>query len=200
MKAPASFRFEAETHTYYDAAGLVVPHITGLLERGGWIDDRWYTEESSARGRLVHTLTADYDLGAVDVATCVSRGRPYLLAHIECLRLEPPTFEEIEEPWVHPGLRFGGRPDRAGRLRSGARVVWEIKSGAKAKAHSIQTALQAILLEQKHGLPAEMWVRLCEYLDHRGRCKLVDHKETQAADFAEARRLLYQARRQQWAR
>lgn len=189
------FRFDSIEHQYFDGAGNELAHTTGLLKRAGWIDDTWFTEEHSERGRLVHSLTADYDLGALDLPTCVSRFRPYLLAHVECLQIVKPQFDEVEMPWVHPILRVGTRPDRVGRL-NGARAVWEIKSGVKAPtregttAHRIQTAIQAIVLESKFRLPAEMWVRACEYVNHRGKFKLEDHENTKAKDFAEARRII----------
>lgn len=183
------FRFDAGPHVYYDGQGKELPHITGMLERGGWIDDRWFKEEHSERGRMVHELTADYDLGALDVASCVSLFRPYLLGHIACLNVARPVFEEIEQPWVHARFLYGGRPDRVARV-AGARTIWEIKSGREEKAHRIQTGLQAVLLEDKFKLPAEMWVRFCEYIDHRGKFKLRDHSDTVARDLAEARRLI----------
>jgi hypothetical protein len=81
----AVFRFDAVNHEYIDpSSGSVFPHITGMLQQTGWIDDTWYTEESSARGRAVHRLTADFDLGALHVDSCVSRYRPYLLGHVKC--------------------------------------------------------------------------------------------------------------------
>src|SRR5574341_1863405 len=47
------FRFDALNHEYLSVAtGEVFPHITGMLEQTGWIDDRWYTEESSDRGMV----------------------------------------------------------------------------------------------------------------------------------------------------
>lgn len=191
----SEFRFDAGSHTYFDSTGSVVTHTTELLTKAGWIDDTWWTDEHSERGRMVHSLTADYDLGALDLPTCVSRFRPYLLAHVACLQIVKPTIEEVEQPWVHPGLRVGTRPDRTVRL-NGARGVWEIKSGVKpatrhgTNAHRIQTAIQALVLESKFKLPAEMWLRLCEYINHRGKFKLEDHGDTKAKDFAEARRIV----------
>jgi len=184
----AVFRFDAVNHEYIDpSSGGVFPHITGMLQQTGWIDDTWYTEESSARGRAVHRLTADFDLGAIDVATCVSRYRPYLLGHVKVHGMLSPTWYSIEEPLVHPKLHFGGRPDRIG-LVTNLVAVFEIKTGPFTKAHPIQTALQAILAELTTRVPAESIARFGEYLKPSGRGTV--ERFDKRADFDEARRII----------
>lgn len=184
----AIFRFDAVNHEYIDPqSGSVFPHITGMLQQTGWIDDTWFTEESSARGRAVHRLTADYDLGALDVASCVSRYRPYLLGHVKLMSMLQPTWYSIEEPLVHPVLRFGGRPDRIGLVHNVVTVM-EIKSGTKHKAHPIQTALQAILAELTTRVPATSIYRCAVYLRPSGRATREPHENP--ADLVEARRII----------
>lgn len=182
----ADFRFDAETHTYY-LAGEEIPHITGLLQRSGWIDDRWFTEESSERGVQVHRLTADYDLEALDVATCMSRYRGYLLSHVEAMLRMRPEVLEVEHALVSRRYRFGGRPDRIINVYK-QRSILEGKSGDPADSHAIQTALQAILDSERSGIPPEMIPRYCIYWKANGRCKLEEHVRRQ--DFLEARRIL----------
>lgn len=193
--ADVRFRFDASRHEYIDLAhGTVLPHITGMLERTGWIDDTWYTEESSLRGQAVHRLTADYDLGALDVASCVSKYRPWLLAYVEALRkLGGPVWTAVEAPAVHPDHRFGGRPDRVGQVFRAWTVV-ELKTNNKGwnleKAHPIQTALQAVLVSGTafRLLPAEAWMRAALYLRPDGRCRYIEH--TDRRDLDEARRII----------
>jgi len=183
-----SFRFDAFNHEYVETAtGEVLPHITGMLERTGWIDDRWYTEESCARGQQVHRLTADYDLGAIDVDQERGPFRSYLLAYVDAMKVIPHEWVGIEEPLVHAGYRFGGRPDRHGRIYT-AKGILEIKSGAVDKAHPIQTALQAILLAPIVGLPPELIDRFCLYVKPTGRWVLDQHKERR--DLIEAQRII----------
>lgn len=182
-----SFRFDPERHEYITLDGEVRPHITGILEATGWTDDTWFTEESSERGRCVHALTADYDLGALPVDTCVSRYRNYLLAHVACMRVLQHQWTSIEETFMHPEHRFGGRPDRVGKVR-GQFTVLEVKSAVPASSHAIQTALQAILVSARHPLPADLWTRLCLYLKPTGKFSLVEHKDPH--DFVEARRII----------
>lgn len=182
------FRFNADTHTYVALdTGEEIPHITGLLKSGGWVDDTWFTEESCERGRAVHSLTADYDLGALELDGCQSAYRGYLIAHAKAMGIIRPTWELIEVPLVHPVYRFAGRPDRAGEMYQ-LKAVNEVKSGDPQKGHYVQTALQAILVAPMFGLPPEAIARFAEYVTEHGRAKVDRH--VKRADFDEAYRLL----------
>lgn len=184
MNDTAVFRFDALRHEYIDpGSGEQFPHITGMLEDAGFIDSEWFTEESCVRGQIVHRLTADYDLGALDVASCTSRHRGYLLAHVDLMKILRPEILAVEEPLVHPRYKFGGRPDRVWRL-DGAIAVPEIKSGDPGSSHGIQTALQAILIAPRYGLPAPSIKRYGVYLRGTGRYKLEEFKDR--ADFDKA--------------
>jgi hypothetical protein len=186
--ARAQFRFDATNHEYIDLeTGAVLPHITGMLERTGWIDDTWYTEESSERGTAVHRLTADYDLGALDVESCVSRYRGYLLGHVAAMGILRPEIVAVEEPIINPIQKWGGRPDRVIVVRK-LRGVLEIKTGIEARSHQIQTALQAILEGFECGIPAEGLSRQALYLKDKGKFKLLEHRDRR--DFIEAQRVI----------
>jgi hypothetical protein len=179
------FTFEADTHTYATETGEV-PGITRLLHLAGLVDDTWYTEESSERGRHVHQLCAEYDLGVItdeDLPDLVSAYKGYLLAHIESMRVVRPHWIHVETATFHEQLRFAGTPDRAGTVYNAA-AVWEIKSGLKTKAHPIQTALQAFLIAEECKLPPEAVERWCCYVQPNGRCKIEQHGNRR--DFVEA--------------
>jgi hypothetical protein len=185
----AGFRFDAIDHTYIALdTGEQLPHITGMLERTGWIDSTWFSEEGSDRGTCVHEMTKHYDLGSLDVQTCISGFRAYLLGYVAAERMTRPAWESIEVPFVHWGYRFGGRPDRVGVLH-GCRTIAEIKSGAPQKSDLIQTALQAILVAgARGGLPAEHYERVAFYLRPSGRFKVERFPDRR--DFDEARRII----------
>ena len=189
----SEFRFDPDLHEYSDSRGDVLPHITGMLERTGWIDDTWYTDESCERGRVVHGATADWDMGALDLETYVSKYRPWLLSYVGASRILKPIHDAIEAPAVHPTFRFGGRPDRRCRIYS-IRTILEIKTNNKGwnleKAHPIQTALQAILVSATSPLPAEAWQRFALYCRPDGKFRLEDHQKTKRKDFAEAYRII----------
>jgi len=183
----AQFAFDAERHTYTDADGRVLPSITQMLETAGYIDDRWFTEESSERGTAVHDLCEDYDRGLGDVATCASRYRPWLLAYAAAMDLLRPQWDEIEAPAVHPTWRFGGRPDRVGRI-FGACAILDIKTLDKGwrldKATPLQTALQAVLVSGHHPLPAPAWKRYALYLRPNGKFRPYEHTNRSDLDRA----------------
>jgi len=183
-----SFRFNAVEHEYVDlATGAILPHITGMLERTGWVDSTFYTEESRERGHAVHKLTADYDLGALEVESVRTPFRGYLLAHVKAMQILQPEIVGVEEPGVHPVYKFGGRPDRRVRVRRRAGVL-ELKSGVVEPSHPIQTALQAILVAADYDLPPEHLARFCLYLRDNGRFTLEEH--TSRHDFTEAQRVI----------
>lgn len=176
MSSMPTFHFDAATHTYSDSRGEV-PGITRLLTLAGKIDDEWYTEESSDRGRKVHKLTAEYDLGVIvdeDLPNLVSAYKGYLLGHVEVMQIVRPNWVHIEQAMYHRRLRFGGTPDRGGTVYQAA-AVWEVKSGLPTKAHPLQTALQALLLAEECGLPPELVQRYCCYLKADGHYKVEGH-------------------------
>jgi len=183
MSSTQTFHFDAATHTYSDQVGEV-PGITRLLTLAGEIDDEWYTEESSERGRAVHKLTAEYDLGVItneDLPHLVSAYKNYLLGHVEVMQIIQPNWVHVETAMFHRELRFGGTPDRGGTVYNAA-SVWEIKSGLRTKAHPLQTAFQALLLAEECRLPPQSIQRYCCYLQPNGRYKVEGHGNQ--ADFA----------------
>ena len=188
MLAEVQFRFEAESHTYIALdTGAELPHITGMLEQTGWIDDTWYTEDSKIRGTAVHSMAADFDLGAFDIEGYAGAYRGWLIAHRDAMAVLKPKFCEIEMARVHPEHRFGGRPDRVAKLFTHHCVI-DLKSGAKERSHGIQTALQVILASAFYPLPAPMWGRWTEYLNKDGGWSLRPHDDRR--DFDEAYRII----------
>jgi hypothetical protein len=187
--AAVAFRFDAGTHEYIGVdSGLVYPHITGLLQRAGLVDDRWFTDDASQRGQAVHRLTADYDLGALEQPhATTSAYKAWLLGHVAMMTVVRPTFLHIEEPHVSPRYGFAGQPDRI-LIAYGQRGTWEIKAAVPQRSHQIQTALQAILDEDRSGIPAEHAARWCEYLKPTGGARVVEHKDRR--DVIEARRII----------
>jgi hypothetical protein len=186
------FAFDVEKHQYLDlVTGEILPHVTGLLDAAGLTNPRFYTEEARVRGSEVHRMTTAYDLGAIERPLATdSPYKGWLLAHIAAMRVLRPSWSMIEEALVHPELRFGGRPDRAGTLQGVVSVV-DLKSGGpEPKAHPVQTALQAILLAPEVKIPAEHIDRYCLYLKRDGKWKLTKHEARR--DFAVARDLLRQ--------
>lgn len=180
------FRYEEATHAYF-FEGAQIPSITQMLQKTGWIDDRWYTEEASERGTAVHRYTALHDMGALDLTDVPRQYRGWVLAYVEMMNRLQARWEQIELPAVHPTIRFGGTPDRVGEI-SLVRTVGEIKTGGVEPAHGIQTALQTILVAHQTNLPATAWQRLAFYVKQNSRFSVERHKDKR--DYDEAHRVL----------
>lgn len=184
-----TFQFDSGSHEYVSiATGEAYPHITQMLQDTGYVDPRWYTDESRERGSAVHRTTADYDLGLIErndlKLTDDPKYKGWLCAHVEAMDIIQPKFQSVEEPLVHSRHLYGGRPDRVG-LIYGAVAIVEIKTGAPEKGHAVQLALQAILVAEEVKLPAESIVRYGLYLKGNGRFKFDEFKDTRK-DFANA--------------
>ena len=199
-------RFDAADHRYY-LDGSLVPSITQCLERAGWVDSTWMTEHSAARGTEIHLATARYDLGALQIEDYTGAHRGYLLAHVSAMTMLRPEILAVEEPHVHPALRFGGRVDRIVRIH-GVLGVLEGKSGQAAPlrrvngshettAHALQLALQAILVAPIYHLPPEAVARWVLYWRRNGTFRL--QTPLDGRDFDLAYRIIQQANdRQRW--
>jgi hypothetical protein len=179
---PIPFRFDYDEHVYY-VNDKPIPNTTSMLQRTGHVDPKYYTEESRERGRAVHALTAAIDLKSIDVGKLVSPYRGFALAHEKAMARLRPEMIAIEVPVVHPGYRYGTRPDRVLKIYRALGVLDE-KSGGKEKWHAIQTALQAIGVAWKFGLRPELLQRFTLYLQNDGYFKNEMH--TKRSDFDEA--------------
>ena len=181
--------FDDAEHVYRDEHGVVLPSITQMLTKAGYVDDAWFTPQSRERGSKVHKLTELYDLGALDPRRLSDEYLDYqgwLNAHAAATTALRPVWHDIEVYTGHPRYRFAGRPDRNG-------VAWEkptcmdIKSGVLCASHAVQTALQVILLRAQPryaGVRNEDWQRLALYLQGNGKYKLVQHHNVRDFDRA----------------
>jgi hypothetical protein len=151
--------------------GERLPSITQMLTISGHSDDTWYTQESADRGTAIHQAATRFDLGALELADVPEGHRGSVSAYIAASRALRPVWELIEVAMVDPTWTWCGRPDRIGRVL-GSRACLEIKSGAPEPSHSLQLALQAILVAGQGGLPAELYARYGLYLKASGRFKL----------------------------
>lgn len=193
MTTMPAFRFDPTDHSYVlVSTGEIRPHVTGMLARCGY-DYTWCSDAGRERGRAVHRLAADIDLGALDI-TDVDIGseyRPYLNAYVAAIahlrQHEALDIQAIEQAMMHPTWLYGTTIDRVVTLR-GRQGVIEIKTGAEEAAHPIQTALQCEILACQTGIPAWGLGRWALYLRPTGRYRVIEHP--QRADFDEAHRII----------
>ena len=161
--------FDPETHQYR-VDGEKVLSVTQVLNVCGLIDDTWYTEEGGQRGQAIHLATQLYDEDDLDWESVSPEISSYLDAYRK-FRQEV-SFEPdlIEHPLYSPTYRYAGTPDRTG-IMNGENVIFEIKSGQKAKWHQLQTAGYALLID--HNVE-----RYVVYLSGNGSYRLDQHRNS----------------------
>ena len=170
--------YDSKTHTYR-IGGVRVPSVTQVLADSGVIDDRWFTEESRERGRIVASATALYDKrgfceGGLDKNRVPEEYWPYVQAWLDwrvAAGVMGDGFIRIEEPMWHETLRYGVRPDRV-LWFDGVRTVAEIKTGGVARWHELQTAGQLLALSDMFD-----FCRVAVYLNPGKPAKVVPHDD-----------------------
>lgn len=167
-----AFTYDDDAHAYV-LDGVPVESVTTRLARHGHIDTTYYTPEGCARGTLVHRACTDVDLRAFDPAAWPAEVLGYVAGYRLFLDDLRPRWSHVEQPVVSAALRLGGTPDRVGRFAWAQAwprpVIVDLKSGAAADWHRLQTAAYAVLL----GLAAAH--RFALYLRANGTYKLVPH-------------------------
>lgn len=181
----SGFAFDAGRHEYTNVTtGEVVPHITGMLN----IDARWFTEASRVRGSAVHKLTYDLDMGLLEGTHNAGIYNGWFQAYVDAVRIIKPQWSWVETPYVHPVYQFGGTLDRAGAWAMRRFGIVDLKTGDGEDWHSLQTALQAHLIEPIVKIRARDIPRYSLYLRETGRWKLEAHPRK--ADIDDARDII----------
>ncbi|MHB8371034.1 MAG: PD-(D/E)XK nuclease family protein [Leptospirales bacterium] len=118
--------FDAEAHVY-TVNGKVLPSVTEILSKLGFIDTKWFTEESRERGTVVHKICEMYDIGTLDEESVDPRLSGYLEAWKD-------FSIKMEFVWTHiehkmASRLFAGTCDRVGIDRKGKTFLLDIKTG-----------------------------------------------------------------------
>jgi len=131
---------DAETHTYWHE-GRKIPSVTQILKGVGLIDTSWFTEEATLRGTCVHEATHLDDLGTLDENTVDEAVWPYLEQWRKFRAEMGVTITAMEQMIYSPIYGYAGTLDRT-LLFAGnpVEVLGDIKAGARAKWHALQTA------------------------------------------------------------
>lgn len=127
--------YDDSRHEYSDS-GEIIPSVTQLLSSYFEIDSSHYAPGAAERGTRAHELCAAYAAGKT-----AKLDNGYALAFADwCLSTgaEPLEIEQMVEGEIG-GRRFAGRFDLTVRL-CGARVLVDLKTGARAKWHHAQVA------------------------------------------------------------
>lgn len=136
------FFLNEKTHQYF-YRGREIPGISFLLKWHRYVDDAYYTDRGRDIGIAVHLATAFLDKGTLDWGSIkddevLGRVRAY-----EKFRNEMGfVHSEMETIYAHAGGLYGCKIDRRGQMRNVPDLILEIKGGAKAPWHKIQTGMQ----------------------------------------------------------
>lgn len=165
----SALHFDAATHVYRKA-GVVLPHITGIL-KPVQPDDSYYTEEGRERGIAVHKAVQSGKGWEQDL---LPEYVGYLHAWDKFVREHVYVSVLAEVPLAHPS-GWAGTPDQYGVMDEEMRVCFEIKTGPHHPSHALQTAAQAELIRVNgNKLPH---LRFTLQLRADGRYSIVTHKE-----------------------
>jgi hypothetical protein len=130
-------QFDVASHRF-SADGQEVPSVTHILKAGGWIDDRFYTEQGRRRGEDVHRATALLDHQRLDWTSLSEEIRAYVLSY-ERARAELGLGIRRIECIVHKARLWAGIEDREATWGRQLTVV-ELKTGTPTLADKLQIA------------------------------------------------------------
>ena len=104
--------FKEDSHEYW-LGDKKLPSVTEILKDVGVIDDRFYTPESAARGKLIHKALELMDRGSLNWGNLDPQFYPYLEAWQSFKKdYDITEFETIESPQYHKFYLLAGTPDR----------------------------------------------------------------------------------------
>lgn len=124
--------FDPSDHSYF-SEGEILPSVTRILMDEGFVNDRWFTEESRNRGSDIHLAIKHHYVGGCSIPPGIAGYfKGFLKFKVEC-NWKP---EIIEEPMACD--LYAGTPDQLGMMNS-FRAILDIKSGAPSLVTALQT-------------------------------------------------------------
>lgn len=192
MTASTMFSFDEQAHQYKNAAGIIRPSVTQILESVGITDLDGIPGDTLERkrrlGDAVHYATAVIDRHnffngpELDWDTLHTDTVQYVLAHEAMMRETGFIPEEVEQSGVASlnGMEFGFTRDRVGKFPGMKyRVVLELKcSYAEEKAWKIQLAAYGLTAKTN----GEHIARIACQLKPDGKFKLYPYENPRDID------------------
>jgi len=143
----SSFKFNDETHQFF-LDDKEIPSVTTILKDFNLIKDGFYGEEFKWRGKFVHSACQYLDEDNLDWKTVEIPLIGYVKAYDKFRQSLTEKPLKIEQPLYSEIHKFAGIIDRE--------YTWgvvEIKTGAYAKWHRLQTAAYSYLLNHDDQFP-----------------------------------------------
>lgn len=159
--------FDRAEHLYR-IDGVVVPSVTQVLTGAGLVDSRYFNNDATNRGSAVALITELHDKGTLAEQSVPPGLRGYLEAWKSFLADSKCEITAIEEIVANGDCSYGGTLDRRANW-GGVPYVLDIKTGAKAPWHSVQTAAYAYCFNPP------VCGRACVYLRKEGKYSAVVH-------------------------
>lgn len=144
-----NFTFDEATHTYQMENGEIWPSVTQVLQDMGFVDSRWFTEESRTRGKYVHKIIELHVKGELDEDTVDESLKGYFEAYQRFACDTSFIPEEIEVPASILTYRFTGTPDYVGLL-NGLPSIIDGKSGLISAVTGLQLAGYEVLKQGRY--------------------------------------------------
>lgn len=131
--------FRESDHTYWLGSERI-PGVSDILDAHGLISLFAKNDQAALRGTYVHKACHLLAQRKLDWDSVDERLLGYVKAYDNFLTDTGFEPEELEQEHFHELLRYCGTPDAIGRHRSLGRFLYDIKSGAPARYHALQTA------------------------------------------------------------
>jgi hypothetical protein len=149
-----SIIFDEARHEYWDGEEKI-PSVTQILKKAGLIDDRWFREEKTELGTLVHSITAMIDRGLTKADEWIgNEAYPYLQAWERFLEESGWRPLNIEVVVYNQAAGYAGTYDRIMINQDHKPILIDIKTGQPADWHGLQLAAYAMCLDSD-------WERTC---------------------------------------
>lgn len=120
---------EQPAHIYRETkSGAIIPGVTTILKKKGWIDDRFYNETARVRGTAAHLAIHFLEKGTLDPFSIDPIIEPYITSY-KCWK-EASGYQVLyhEKVVFHPTYRYAGSLDSVGLL-NGEEVIVDFKTG-----------------------------------------------------------------------
>ncbi|MDI6739030.1 MAG: hypothetical protein QME74_01530 [Candidatus Edwardsbacteria bacterium] len=106
-------RLDSEHHEYRDAAGVVIPHVTAVLQAAGVIDYSWMPDREwhMTRGKAIHRACDLLARGLLDEASVDPRIQGYVAAFGRFMSESGCRVLETERLCYHRAYGYSGMAD-----------------------------------------------------------------------------------------
>lgn len=176
---PSAFvTLDRETHTYRGTTRPLMS-VTDVLQRTGYINTAWFTQEARKRGTMVHNeIAAALRTGAPPSATHEA-WLGYRDAALYWLEGRVDQVCLVEASLGDEALGLAGTLDALVCLKDGRLAVVDWKTGGAAAWHRLQTSLYRYLVMQ---FPPDQAPWASVGLHHAARLMVYLHADTTCAE------------------